>query len=115
MASALTEFEHGFSTHGGRMLDRRTVLVECKIQLHKQTWVTCLHALPTANMLINLQYLLNAQPVYLFSRFSYLHVPNGSQPQSYHATNNQTAKNFIISTIVTIYSIHKNNTRMILS
>jgi len=85
MASALTAFEHGFSAHGSRMLDRRTVLVEREIQLHKQTWLTRLHALPTSNMLINLQYLLNAQPVYLFSGFSYLRAPNGSEPQSYRA------------------------------
>ena len=93
MASALTAFEHGFSAHGSRMLDRRTVLVEREIQLHKQTWLTRLHALPTSNMLINLQYLLNAQPVYLFSGF-FLPMCAEWLPasQSYRATNNQRAK-----------------------
>jgi len=51
-----------------------------EIQLHKQTWLTRLHAQPTSNMFTYLQYLLNAQLVYLFSGFSYIHAPNGSQP-----------------------------------
>ena len=65
-------------------------------------------------MFTYLQYLLNAQLVYLFSGFSYLHmVP--SLVAIPRATNNQTAKKFIIFTIVTINGIHENNTRTILS
>jgi len=91
MASELTAPVLGFSAHGSGMLNRRTVWVERGPNYTNKHGLTRLHARPTSNMLTYLQYLLNAQPIHLFSGFSY-HVRQQAPSLTAirHATNHQT-------------------------
>jgi len=100
------------------MLDRRIVLVERSGDSTTQTNMAdasaCLTYVEYAHLLAVL--IERSTSIFIQRVFpTYVRRMAPSLKVIPRVTNNQTAKKFIIFTIVTINSIHQNNTRTILS